>query len=273
MNGLLAAALLLGGWGTSCAAVAAPEWVEAYPGWLYRLERGQPVEAVDSESGVRYDRKGGKWVERKPVKCGKDGCICQVCPCPDGAPCDEGCKCGRSVSTVHGLSTQNFGFELSRRGGNRYEVNGHEVGKAEVIAAIEGSVPDDAGRMKLTAIGPKDLTAKVLADVASSPAFTDLKGKLSVKAYEPTNWAVARYGFKTDGKPTVYLQAPDGKVLHRQDDYEGGADRLARAVRKADPTYDQKKDPDLSKPSLPKLDMSWLPILALLLSLLWPVNR
>jgi hypothetical protein len=35
-------------------------------------------------------------------------------------------------------------------------------------------------------------------------------------------------------------------VLHRQASYDGPAD-LARAIRKADPTYDATKDPDLRK--------------------------
>ena len=30
-------------------------------------------------------------------------------------------------------------------------------------------------------------------------------------------------GFVTTGKPTIYVQSADGKVLHRQDDYDGGA--------------------------------------------------
>jgi hypothetical protein len=61
-----------------------------------------------------------------------------------------------------------------------------------------------------------------------------------VQDYAPGNWAV-KDGFFTEGKPTIYLQAPNGKVLHRQDDYSDGAAGLATALRKADPNYSPLK--------------------------------
>ena len=64
--------------------------------------------------------------------------------------------------------------------------------------------------------------------------------------YAPNNWAV-KDGFFTEGKPTIYLQAPNGKVLHRQDDYSDGASVLATALRKADPNYSPTEDRDARK--------------------------
>jgi hypothetical protein len=55
--------------------------------------------------------------------------------------------------------------------------------------------------------------------------------------------------FKVDGRPTVYLQAPDGKVLHRQDDFKGPDD--FQAIRKAIKSYDAGKDVDLRKTPAP----------------------
>jgi hypothetical protein len=40
--------------------------------------------------------------------------------------------------------------------------------------------------------------------------------------------------------------------LHRQDDWRGAA-KFAEAVRKSDPNYDPKKDPDLNKQAPPPL--------------------
>ena len=55
-------------------------------------------------------------------------------------------------------------------------------------------------------------------------------------------------GFVTAGTPTVYLQAPDGKVLHRQDNYSPGD---FQAIRKAIDKYDAKRDPDVRQASAP----------------------
>jgi hypothetical protein len=68
----------------------------------------------------------------------------------------------------------------------------------------------------------------------------------AIRDYDPKSWELS-CGFKTDGDPTVYCQAPSGKVLHRQDDYQGGPDALIGALRKAKANYDPKRDPDLRK--------------------------
>ena len=73
-------------------------------------------------------------------------------------------------------------------------------------------------------------------------------------------------GFVTTGKPTIYVQAPDGKVLHRQDDYQGGAPELAEAIRRIDPNYDPKKDFDLRKLLRIPNPLSKVPVAAWLLA-------
>ena len=111
--------------------------------------------------------------------------------------------------------------------------------------------PDDARKARLTVIGGEAERRAVLSDLEAEPDLRGLRERVAVQAYPPDHWAVARCGFKTDGRPTIYLQAPDGRVLHRQDDYAGGAGRLAEAIRKADPSYDPRKDPDLTRPKAP----------------------
>jgi len=66
----------------------------------------------------------------------------------------------------------------------------------------------------------------------------------------PPELAITGVGLPHDGKPTIILQAPpDGQgrgiVLHVQRDYSDGPEGLAKAIRKADPSYDPKKDRDL----------------------------
>ena len=50
---------------------------------------------------------------------------------------------------------------------------------------------------------------------------------------------------ETSGKPTIYIQTGTGKVLHRQDEYDGPGP-LSGAIRRAK-SYDASKDADLRK--------------------------
>jgi hypothetical protein len=63
---------------------------------------------------------------------------------------------------------------------------------------------------------------------------------------------VQGFGFRTDGRPTIYVQDAAGRVLHRQDDYDG-AEQLAGALRRPGP-YDPATDPDRRKKPEPKPD-------------------
>jgi hypothetical protein len=115
----------------------------------------------------------------------------------------------------------------------------------------QNSLTDDSRRVRLTAIGPKEARHQVLDDWQHHPAFAPFREQVLIQAYAPDDPMVSRFGFVTSGKPTIYLQAADGKVQHRQDDYRGPeqlAEAVAQAVRKADPSYDRAKDPDLTKP-------------------------
>lgn len=138
-----------------------------------------------------------------------------------------------------------FGVDSDKLGGrDRCTINGKPCSKREALQAIEAGIPDESGKIRLTVIGPDAARKQVVADIANHPSLAGEKGKCLVQSYEPTHWAVARAGFKTDGSPTIYLQKADGTVLHRQDKYEG-PEKLAEAIRKADPLYKPEKDPNL----------------------------
>jgi hypothetical protein len=98
----------------------------------------------------------------------------------------------------------------------------------------------------LTIIGSDDERKAVTDDLNKHPLLSPLASNLLVRDYRPDHWHVARAGFVTAGHPSIYLQATDGKVLHRTAVYEG-PEKLAEAIRKADPHYDPSKDPDLNK--------------------------
>jgi hypothetical protein len=158
----------------------------------------------------------------------------------------------------------NFGVMQTKLNGStsHHSINGRSVTEEDALAALQGKLTDDSQKLRLTIIGPQEKRQVVLADWNASPSLAALKDKVLVQGYDPTHWAVANAGFRTTGQPNIYLQAPDGKVLHRQDDYRG-PDKLAEAIRKADPNYQPNNDPDLNKsnppsPS-PSFDLSHVP--------------
>lgn len=205
-----------------------------------------------------WDATRKDWSEVKtapadlPAKYQKScGCY-DACPCGDPCPCKgtlKNCGDGCSCVVAQTPTIENHGMDWSPTGRECYSINGRECPREEVVGALgDKKLTDDSPLLRLTVIGPKEARQKVLGDLDTHPALAPMKGKVLVQAYEPTDWAVARYGFKTTGAPTVYVQAPNGKVLHRQDDYADGPEALAGAIRKADPSYDPSRDPDRRKP-------------------------
>lgn len=159
----------------------------------------------------------------------------------------------------------------------RYTRCGKEVCREESIQSLmrkSDEIADDSDLDRLTVIGPLAERKRVLADLNAAPELAEFKGKLLVMSYDPANWAVANCGFFTGGRPTIYLQAPDGTVKHRQDSYEQGAAGLAEALRRRNPNYDPANDPDLLKSTplmIGGMKVSTKPILigAGILAVLW----
>jgi hypothetical protein len=194
------------------------------------------------------------FAEANKVKPGKKDCECvdscdcgENCPCPNGKPCCDRCRCIFKGATLPRWMTHGTDPEkIAPR--EEYRLSGQVVTREEAFKALQAApLSDDSQKLRLTVIGSAEERKKVLAALPQ-----DVKDRCLVKEYAPDHWSVKNAGFKTDGHPTVYVQAPDGKVLHRQDD----ADNVAQAVRKADPNYDPAKDPDLRKAKTPDKPVS-----------------
>lgn len=221
-----------------------------------------------------------------------DDCDCcgESCPCKAGGKlCGKpGCPCvagermayaGDDTGYVPDVPT---GVDADRIGrqGERVLINGRPVTKSQGLAELQApagaDLPDDANKLRLTIIGPESDRKRFLADFASHAAFAPVRDRLLVQDYDPGHWVVAQAGFKTDGKPTIYLQHPPnqagkGKVLLRLDDYPG-AEQTAEAIRKADPSYDPNKDPNGRKSDGPAatIPAGWIVGgFAVLILLLW----
>jgi hypothetical protein len=150
---------------------------------------------------------------------------------------------------VEADGTLNFGLDRSHPPAQgKHLLNGKEVGKEELLQALgEPRLRDDSHWLSLTVIGAEAERKSVLSDLQTSPLLAPWKDRLKVQDYAPQHWAVRDTGFVTTGHPTIYCQAADGTVLHRQDEYRG-PEALAEVLRQADPSYRPQRDPDLNRP-------------------------
>lgn len=147
------------------------------------------------------------------------------------------------------ISRMYFGVEADKIKSGTRTLNGKPVTRLEAMAAIcDATLPNDTEMPYLTVIGSEAERKHVLGDMATSPALAPFRSRWRMQEYSPSEWPVQGVGFHTEGTPVIYLQKADGVVMHRQDSYDG-PEKLAVALRKADPSYDPKKDPDLTKPA------------------------
>lgn len=173
-------------------------------------------------------------------------------PAGPTSPPKPGSKPEGQLPVVEQDGVQNFGIIRPGLNGSaeRITLDGRQITMAEAARILQaGSLADDSGKLRLTVIGAEPDRRRVLDDLQGPLA--DIAAQCLVQDYPPDHWAVAQAGFYTAGKPTIYVQAPDGKVLHRQDDYADGAEGFRQAferLRKPDPNYRPDKDRDLRRP-------------------------
>lgn len=268
---LLVAAIVadstLGGWGAGCAR-----------GQFGPIVVSGSKKKATSKSKSSSKPTGTSKAKRQPCP-GECECACNdhgKCECFDGEHCGcRSCPCGltgveRKAAIEQRDSdkaVKNFGVELNKlHKTKRQSINGKPVSREMLLDRLKengrsiegGKLDDDSMKLPITAIGAN--REQVTRDIKEHAAFASLRDNLLVQGYAPDNWAVSKYGFKTDGKPTIYLQDRDGRVLLRRDDYAGGPELLAKQVgeaievaslRRRDPNYDGKSDPDGTRPIVP----------------------
>lgn len=142
-----------------------------------------------------------------------------------------------------------FGVVASKVGdGPSYAISGDPVTRAEAVKAAKEGLPDDKDKLRVSVFAGKEKGKRIVEELR---AELGEDGKdFILRTYAPDSWVGKPAGFKTDGDPTIYTQAPSGQVLHRQDDYSGGAVAAVQALRKAKKDYDPKKDADQRKGGL-----------------------
>lgn len=217
------------------------------------------------------------------VKDRRSGCVCSPgCDCGDNCkcgekfkPCNPGCVCvagakakakGESKIDVPLEEWQTSGVEKDKmpkdagKQGQGITRNGKPITYQEAMELLGGKkdkLPDDKDLLRVTVIGPEAARKQVTDDIKNHAALAPWKGRILVQSYDPADPLIQGMGF-APGNPAIYCQTPAGQVIHRQEEYRG-AEKLAEALRRADPAYDPKKDPDMNKaPVLPWLDWEWL---------------
>ena len=142
----------------------------------------------------------------------------------------------------------NYGIDLSELKGRpeSYYHNGRAITKESALLLMGAqNIPDDSEFLRLTIIGPDAIRKMIRDDLLNDPVLKDFKSFTIVQDYPSSHWAVNGIGFELNGEVAIYVQSPDGTVLHKQNDYTDGAVGLAAALRKVDPNYRKGGDPDL----------------------------
>ena len=132
-----------------------------------------------------------------------------------------------------------------------FVVNGEPASKDAALSRLGADkIPDDSNRPRLVVVGTTAARKKVLDDWSSTPQLQAFKDKVILQSYSPDHEHV-RGIYEAFSDVSIYLMASDGKLITWQPDYDG-PERLAKGLeaglRKADPSFNPKKTPDLSKP-------------------------
>lgn len=193
---------------------------------LYR--NGSQVGAYSQDSGEYWPISNGQWG--------------QACAPPISPPTGSRKQAG---------VMQDFGMDWSKIGKGGYAINGQNCSKEKAYQAVQQGLPDDANKLRFTVIGQQTERGPVIKDLAS---FPDVAQRVLPWSVDKNHWSLkdnvtGEPLFETSGKPTIYLQAPDGEVLYRENDYRGFQD--FEAIRKAIKDYDARKDPGRGGASKP----------------------
>jgi hypothetical protein len=240
--------LLPSAWETASCGLVSPdgaektddyrwEWRPSDPGRYYLFKNGVQVGGYDVwfDYYRAYDAGTRTWgpKEDKPP----------VVPPNQHTPIRSA---DRSAQAKTDADVQNYGVDYSEfPAGEECTINGRRTSKDRAKRLIEGkgdNLQDDSRKVRLTVFGSETERDAVVLGLTLAQ-----KDALSIQAFPRDHWIVSQRGFMIGMLPTIYLEAPDGTVLHRQEGWDG-PESLAKAIERADPNYDPSKDPDLRKP-------------------------
>lgn len=149
----------------------------------------------------------------------------------------------------------NFGIDVGKLHPNKDSYTAPSDEARRFIEEAKSSVGEPV-KLHVTVIGDKEQREPVAADLANHPAFASIRDGLLIQEYSRNEWPVDNsLGYHATGEPTILVQTADspsdprakgGKVLLRASKYDG-PEKLAEAIRKADPSYLPELDPTPEK--------------------------
>lgn len=165
---------------------------------------------------------------------------------PTQPPVDPPADCVEAKDDV----CPNYGVDFDKISQSRhYSINGQSASEEEVANRMTGKLVDDSSKLFITVIGTPEFRKKVTDDWKTHKAFADVRSRYHFHDYAPDH-PMVKCGFVTVNG--VYCQAPGGKVIHRQEGYDG-PEKLSEAaiesVRKVDPNYKPSADVNLNDPA------------------------
>lgn len=200
---------------------------------LPAIPQPAPVPVDPLNDGVR-DQGGGK-----------------VAPKPPAVPAPEPMPVPPPPPLIGGQPIEEdeepfFGVEWDKIANHKYDDKAHKITLIEAMEFAKGNYDDAKTNWRLVVIGTESQHTVVKAAMKEIPS--DELEKISPWFVAADHWSLrdsdgSTLRFETGGKPTIYLMAPDGKVIHRQDEWTG--QESIDAIRKGLKKYDPKTDPDL----------------------------
>lgn len=223
------------------------EWrpQEGEPSKAYLYHAGQLAGAWDGENQTF---RACRYVTERSGFLGKQMTTRLVWSDPSEPPISPPLELGqRRPGPIEPIG-QNFGLDMKQSSmAQGYYHKDRATSRQHVYESVSKSVPDDSGKPRVTVTGSSDQRQRFRNDWYTSPEAADVRNKALLWDVPPDHWSLrdnvnGTAMFDIAGNPTIYCQAPDGRVLHRQADYRGPDD--FQALRRAIDDYQSKKDPD-----------------------------
>jgi len=161
-----------------------------------------------------------------------------------------------------------------------YSIGGVKADRTGVRKLFAGdTLTDDSSKLRLTLIADKEVSERISGDLKSHPALANVAPKFTVQSYQWGDWATEVFRPDPARRFHLSLQGPAnqsgrGIEYHAQTEYTGPEDlavAMAAAIRKADPSYEPNRTPDLRpKPNVPPapepapVDSLWTGLLIIL---------
>lgn len=201
-----------------------------------------PCTRDDAPNHIGKSIKDGKRVDAKPTGVVQPKAESEPLPLPFGQ-LDREPIAAEKLDLTDPL---NMGVQWNKIEDHGITYEGRRISCDKAATMIQNEIPDHKKKLRVNVIGTESECKPVRDQLVSLEP--EISSRILIRCMPPGDWAtkdgVTGQVVYKDGHPSLYVQAPDGKVLHRQSDDKQCVDAIRKTVKK----YDADKDPDLRKP-------------------------